>query len=441
MKSIVRKHASVFYRVSLCAVFLAVLFLTRLETARIAPVAACMVLALCIGMAVFRRSRFLTLPFFLLSLLLIFCYDSYDVFIRYVWLAPVVLVALTMHLVRLRPKFRRGASFLPLCAVALATLLGGVGSVSAAEYFSPMALYYCLGLGPALVGVYLILKNEIVSDRDRAELLLDLAAFGLTATAVVLLYRLFQLPEILATGTLPLIQWSNNISTILMLTVPAVFALSGKHLAWIGAGFAGVAAAMLSGSRGGILLMPFVAVACLFWLWQRERGEAFVRRMWMQYFFCLSLLVLIAMAALALTGWLDFALPEKNEARWQLFFRSFEDFAANPLFGKGLCYAGNADLYQSKQGGMNWYHMFLPQIVGSLGICGILAWGWQLYTRVKLSFRARNTPEFAFAFCYFGLLLMSQVNPGEFCPLPYAFCAVLCFVALEPEGTKPAALK
>ena len=33
---------------------------------------------------------------------------------------------------------------------------------------------------------------------------------------------------------------------------------------------------------------------------------------------------------------------------------------------------------------------------------------------------------------------MSQVNPGEFCPVPYALCAVLFMVALETAGAKPA---
>lgn len=441
MKSIIRTHAPTCYRVSLCAVFLVVLFFTRLETARIEPVALCMVIALCTGMVICKRSRFLTLPFFLLTLLLIFCYDSYDVFIRYVWLLPVALASLTVHLIRLKPKFRIGTSFFPLCAVAIATLLGGAGSVQAAEYFAPTALYYSLGLGPALVAVYLILKNEVESERDRAELLLDFAAFGITASAVVLFYCLFQLPGIIRTGLWPVMQWSNNVSTMLMLTVPAVFALSEKHLAWIGAGFAGTAAAMLSGSRAGILLMPVLTFVCLFWLWRRESRENFARRAWLNYFFWLSFLIIVGMAALALTGWLDFALPVETESRSKLFLRSFEDFAARPVFGKGLCYLGNADLYQSKQGGMNWYHMFVPQVIGSLGICGVLAWGWQLLTRAKLAFRARKNTGFAFALCYFGLFLMSQVNPGEFCPLPYAFCAVLCFVALEPAGTESAVLK
>lgn len=433
MISIIKKHAAACYRSFLCAAFLVVLFSTGLETTRIAPVAVCIALALCVGLVLCRRSRFLTLPFLLLTLLLIFCYDSYEVFIGYIWLAPVVIVALVVHLIRLKPRLRIGASFWPLCAVALATMLGGVGQVQAAEYFAPTALYYSLGLGPLLVGVYLILKNEFADEQDRASLLPDLAAFGMTAAAVVIFYRAFQVPVLLETGTWPSIQWSNNISTMLMLAVPAVFVLSEKHLAWLGAGFAVAAAAILTGSRAGVLFMPVVVFAVLLWLWLREPREHFVRRAWLNWFFWFSVFWLSGMAVLALTGWLDFALPKDNEVRWGLFERSLEDLAASPIFGKGLCYSGNADLYAGKQGCINWYHMFVPQVLGSLGLLGVLTWGWQLFTRARLAYRARRTTDFTFALCYFGLFLMSQVNPGEFCPLPYAFCAVLCFVALERE--------
>jgi hypothetical protein len=68
--------------------------------------------------------------------------------------------------------------------------------------------------------------------------------------------------------------------------------------------------------------------------------------------------------------------------------------------------------------------MFWPQIVGSMGLLGVLAWGWQLVTRARIAFAVRCTPAFFIMLCYAGLLLMSQVNPGEFCPFPYAVSAV-----------------
>jgi len=34
---------------------------------------------------------------------------------------------------------------------------------------------------------------------------------------------------------------------------------------------------------------------------------------------------------------------------------------------------------------------------------------------------------------YMGLFLMSQVNPGEFCPMPYAALAVTFFIIMEKD--------
>ena len=82
---------------------------------------------------------------------------------------------------------------------------------------------------------------------------------------------------------------------------------------------------------------------------------------------------------------------------------------------------------------MNWYHMWLPQIWGSLGTVGLLAFGYQLFLRVKLAVTRRAFPEVTLSLCYLGLLLMTQVNPGEFCPIPYALIATMIFLFLDRQ--------
>lgn len=441
MFSIIRKHAATTYRVLWCTVFLMMLFFTRLETARIAPVAAALVLLLCAGLIVLKRVRLLTLPFFLLCFSLIFCYDSYAVFIRYIWLLPVFLVALTVHIIRLSPKFIRGASFFPLCAVALATVLSGVGVLTFAEFSAPVALYYTVGLGPGLVFLYWLFKNGVKEKEDNRWLTADLVALALTATFFIVIYRINYLAETCASGSLKYVQWSNNLATILLFSSPAVYSLAKKHFAWVFAGCATTFATILSGSRGGVLFAPVLAVCCFVWLWLTEDRAQVPRRLWFRFFSCLGAVCVISIFLLIWANIPFFSLMLKDNIRENLILRSFSDFRENPLFGKGFAYQGNSDLFHAKQGGMNWFHMFFPQIIGAMGLCGILAWGWQLFVRVRLSFSRCQEPDFAFALCYLGLFLMSQVNPGEFCPVPYALCAVLFMVALENTGAKPAVLK
>ena len=45
---------------------------------------------------------------------------------------------------------------------------------------------------------------------------------------------------------------------------------------------------------------------------------------------------------------------------------------------------------------------------------------------------------FVLFLCYGGLLLMSQTNPGEFCPFPYEMLAVMIFVIIETRKEKGA---
>lgn len=438
MFSIIRKHADTAYRILWCAAFLMMLFFTKLETARIAPVAVVLVLVLCAGLIVLRRARLLALPFFLLCFSLIFCYDSFAVFIRYLWLLPVVLIALTVHIIRLSPKFLRGESFFPLCAVALATVLSGAGALTFGEFFSPVALYYTVGLGPGLVFVYWIFKNEMREEASAGQLAADLAAFALCATVFVVFYRLTHIPAAGVFGTIADVQWSNNLATMLLYSTPMVYALAKKHFAWLFAGFATSLGTVLTGSRGGILFAPVLAVCCLVWLWLTEDPSRVPRRLWFRFFACFGTVCALSAFLLVAGNVILPHLSVHDNAREQLVLRSFSDFRENPLFGKGFAYQGNGDLYQSKQGGMNWFHMFFPQIIGAMGLCGILAWGWQLFVRARLAFLHRGEPVFAFALCYLGLFLMSQVNPGEFCPVPYALCTVLFMVALETAGAKPA---
>lgn len=435
-KGITGKCFEKWYRPILCGIFLVVLFFTGLETARIAPVALVGVLGISIGMVFCRNTQYLTLPFLLLSLLLIFCYDSYDFFIGYVWLLPIVLIALGVHIWRLKPRFLRGESFYPLCAVALATMLGGVGFLSRAEYFTPVVLFYVFGLGPGLVLVYLLLKNE-VRLWARGALCADLAALGVCAAIIVLTYRAIELPKILAQGGVFEPQWSNNISTMLFFTVPALFLLAKRRMYYLPIGIVALAAAALSGSRSGLVVVPILLAACFFWLWITEPRENYIRHSWFRCFFILTCMALVGGVALMLGGWMPTLMPKGNEPRAQFAVRSIKDLKEAPLFGKGLGYRGNKDIYNSKKGGINWYHMFVPQILGSLGLCGAVAWLWQLVCRARIAVRRIKSEVFVYALCYLGLFLMSQVNPGEFCPIPYAFCAVLFFVMLEQREEIP----
>ena len=75
--------------------------------------------------------------------------------------------------------------------------------------------------------------------------------------------------------------------------------------------------------------------------------------------------------------------------------------------------------------------MMIPQIFGSMGLVGVLGYGYQFVTRFILVLKKRSAEAVTLGLSYLGLFLMSQVNPGEFCPMPYALVATLIFVLVE----------
>ena len=82
---------------------------------------------------------------------------------------------------------------------------------------------------------------------------------------------------------------------------------------------------------------------------------------------------------------------------------------------------------------INMANMMIPQIIGSMGTLGIVAYTFRLVTQLRLVWQKRNLMTAMLALSYLGLLLMSQVNPGEFCPLPYGLLATIIFIMIEEE--------
>lgn len=436
MKTVIRKHGATIYRGALMAGVPLVAWLTGGKTEGIAPFAVLLLFLICGTLCYFKSIRYATLPFLQLTLLVIFCYDSYAVFIKYIWVLPPVLLAVGYYLWHLRPKILIGPSFLPLAAVALATLLGGIGTISAADYFRGSSLAFMAGLGPGLLLSYIIMKNEIRTGEDTDEYMKDLSWWGASAAVIVVAFLAVRFAREGFGAIADPPQWSNNIATMLMIAMPAPLALKDRRIPHYALTVLMFLAVMLIGSRGGVIFAGVELLASALFAWRSERDP--VRRLWYRTFF-----VYVLMAAgyflwfMLYNGMFSGGMVTSTDKRWDLLARSVENFTDNPLFGSGLGYRGNADLYSGKAGTINWYHIFPAQVLGGLGAFGVLAWGWQLLSRARLAFAVREKPIFGAALCYFGLLLMSMVNPGEFCPVPYAFLAVVMFVLIEKELEAP----
>ena len=105
--------------------------------------------------------------------------------------------------------------------------------------------------------------------------------------------------------------------------------------------------------------------------------------------------------------------------------------------GIGLGSQKNTDLFKGIPGSMVFYHNAPAQILGSMGLAGVAAYGLLLANRIRLLLRGGEACILVGMY-YTGMLLVSMTNPGLFCPLPNAALTVLVFSVLEKCVGDPA---
>ena len=376
------------------------------------------------------------MPFWLICCIAIKCYDSFNVFIKFIWLAPIPVIGLLFHFIVYRKKFDPGKTWKGAAAVAVAVTLGGLGKITAAEYFSPTALYHTFGLGIGMF-VLCILLNTYYSPNDKYILRFRFSLImTLMGTFCVFMiahhYGLFW-DNFMHKQSPLYFQWRNNVSTMLMLAMPFPFYLSSKHYPFLFLGLLQYAGIMFTGSRGGALggtVELALCLAILIYSDVKNRKK--------------NLIFLASVVTIAITLFskpiMDFFTPVLlrlsggDNIREGLIRRAVEDFKSNILFGRGLGYNGNTDVHNPAKFAICWYHSSPFQVIGSFGLVGVAAFSYQLYNRMTTVWRRVTHFNISLFISYAGLFLMSLVNPGEFCPIPYGLAATLLFIICDKNN-------
>lgn len=382
-----------------------------------------------------------TLPFLLLCTFLTSCYDSYNTFIVYLPFAPIVVLCVLYHFIVYAKPWKNGESAYGILIVSIAVTLGGAGAFGLWDYIH--GAYYIVGLGFGMLLAYYLMKSQF-SVRQRYDIrprfALAMTLTGVLCSVMVLtgyIRRWCNLP----TGAYSIGFSRNNISTLLMFAMPFPMFLGIKRR-WVTA-FSALffATACVTTSRGGLIFGTVEFILCCT-IWIFTGGKRKTRR---------ALICLVALVVIGCTCgsviWrvisnrlTDDALT--GDARYTMLFEAFENFLQSPFIGTGILDDALAYGEFKKQGAMTWYHMWLPQIIGSMGALGVIAYGLQAFIRARLIFKCKSPWSVCLGVSYLGLLLISQVNPGEFCPLPFLLLATLLFIFQErrlEERTLPTA--
>ncbi|MBR2340462.1 MAG: O-antigen ligase family protein [Clostridia bacterium] len=410
------------------------------------------VLIICAMLILCKDITVTTAPFLYLCVYACMKYDSFDVYIKLWWLAIPAVYALFYHFIKYRQPIVIGKSFWGILTVSVAVTLGGVGFIPASEYFNPIALYYTLGLGFGMLLCYVLIKSQIGNangEMAKKRILTALYCMGLIASLCVFIQYIWSWDILLETGkVLENLTSRNNFSTFIIFALPIPFYFAIKNPYHLISAAVMFGANILTGSRGGMLFGTvelFICFAYLIWFTDSKK---------MRIIYASSVAALVAIALALLDPFLNFwnaryggagATFEENlkyDIRYEFLFgrkgynegsRVINNFLSNPLFGQGLGSTANLDIYNPKKGALCWYHMMTPQIVGSLGIAGILGYGYQLINRVWLSVKRINPFALALTVSWLGVFMMSQVNPGELCPLPYELLVVMMYIFIENE--------
>ncbi len=378
-----------------------------------------------------------TPAFLFISVISIKCYNSFDVFIEYWWLLFPLVFSLLFHFIVYKKEwhYEKGKLVLPYLLVSAAVTLGGLGKISFKEFFQGTFLFYTVGLGFGMLFIYILLSSCIHTSRDyslRMRISYTMMAVGILCTFMVFHHYLLYIDTVIEEFRIIYMQWRNNVSTFLMLSMPFAFYISTrdkKHM-YFYLGLAEYAAILLSGSRGGAMFGTIEIALCLIVLVYTDKKNRTHN------------LAVISVAAIIGCTFartiLNFFMPtikrffEGDSIREDNIRRAIADFKSNPVFGRGF---GRTEMeqegYIKKTMAVNWYHSSPFQIIGSFGVLGVGTFAYQFYVRFKLLFEKTTHFNLTVFISFLGLTMMSTVNPGEFCPIPYGFIITMFFVICE----------
>lgn len=371
------------------------------------------------------------------GLFLIKMHDSYSTFAPLWWVMFFPVAAFLFHLIRYRQPLRRGRAFWPMAAASAAVTLGGLGAISAKEYFAPGALYHVLALGFGMLLAYVLLigYTRPGEDFDLEKFFTRLmVALGLLACFMVLFHYFENRQWVLAHRTVIPFQWRNNVSSILMLAMPFSFHRAVKRPWWVLAALLMYLCILLSGSRGGLVFGSVELLMCVALLLFADKKRRVLYLIIAGAILLLALLFsrqLITFLSPAFTRLLAILLPGEQEVREILYARAVEDFKRSPVFGMGLGYMGNRDVHASKEFALCWYHNSLLQVIGSMGLVGAAAFLYQFAARCVIFLRRRTLFHLTLFAAWIAIEMMSLVNPGVFAPLPYLLIVTMFLVVAE----------
>ena len=344
-------------------------------------------------------------------------------------------VAILIHIVRFRRRIRFGKQFLPQLAVSIALALGGLGTATAEEY--TRGLTYILLLGLLILVLYFLFYQYVNPPKEldlRRYVAFALVVMGLVLVAqyVVFYYRNPKLLQ--AVGNPTDLGWgiSNNVATLLLLSIPACFYLAVKSKIGVGYLLCAVlqyVALLLTWSRGGILVgVVLLSVLLIYGIKAADHSR----------WFGVSLLLVVAAVVAVLAALWEQVFPVLEKAlhqgtgdagRIDLYKEAIECFRSNIWFGAGVGFIG--EHFAMTNMPMYWFHSTAFQIIADMGLVGVAAYLFFYLVRYFGVLLRRDKFNIAILLGVLGFDAYSMIDTGTFVPVPTMLIVMLITMTAE----------
>ncbi len=350
-------------------------------------------------------------------------------------------IALGIHFIRFRVPFRVGKLFFSQTAVSIALLLGGIGTISVEMY--TRGLTYALLLGVAILFFYFFFYLYAYPPKN-VDFKYWLANFlnitGILITAQVAT-RYIQNPELIqAVGSGASIGWGvgNNYATVLLITVAGTFYLASKSkfsVIYIIIAALQYLAIVFGWSRGATL---FAAIILPMYLIAMIIGAKENRK---YVWFGLAIVMALLLGTI-IGAWDDvMILVDKIleqgtgvSGRDKLYTEAVDMFKASPIFGAGVGFDG--DYYTLETMPMYWFHSTYYQVMGSMGIIGLVSYAWYYLQRYRVMVRKNCLFSIMMLIAMIGFEGYSMIDTGTFVPLPIMIMVILVTLVMELDNQK-----
>ena len=358
--------------------------------------------------------------------------------IIFVIVCLIFSICLIAHFFIYKPKFKLFKLTIPLILVSLALFLGGIGFLSFKEYFK--GITFMLSLGPLLLFLYYFIMLFLsppswVNARNYLcyiMIVLGVVVLGQFAMFVIRA----DLPILDLIRVVMDVGWGNRngIAMTLVLCFPCAFyiAFGKKRMAvpFYLLSFIMYFVVIFIYSRGGVVASSITMLALVIYSTIKAPNKS--------YFFNSIAIVIIILSIFAIISPdTILAIIDKltsfdgigSSGRDSLFKEAYKLFIENPIFGAGVGYIGN--IFSVPEFCMYWFHSTLFQVIGNMGLVGIIAYSIFYITRGITMFSSLKPFNILLSMAIIGFEIHSMVDVGTFNPFPFMFIIIVMSAFLE----------